>query len=241
MKYSLSSSMQFIILILAAGLSQLSLAQQLPDPERYEETIQGFEEEDRSSPPPEGAILLTGSSSIARWNNQAPAALAPLTVISRGFGGSVMNDVLHYLDRVALTYKPRAILIYEGDNDTGRDFLPIPMVIEQLEQIISKVHQELPTTRIYVMGVKPSIARWNYWSSAQQLSAAYQQIADNNPLVFYVDAAKPFLDVDGQVMTDIFIEDDLHLNDLGNAIWGSTIKAALMPMEARFESSLATP
>lgn len=241
MKKNSSSFLQFIILFMAVGLSQIGLAQELPNPERYEETILGFEEQDRSSPPPEGAILLTGSSSIARWNDQAQTALAPLTVISRGFGGSVMNDVLHYLDRVALAYKPRAILIYEGDNDTGRDFLPIPMVIDQLDQIIAKIHQELPATRIYIMGVKPSIARWDYWSSAQQLSAAYQQIANNNPLIFYIDTAKPFLDVNNQVMTDIFIEDDLHLNDLGNAIWGSTIKAALMPMEARFESSLATP
>ncbi len=47
------------------------------------------------------------------------------------------------------------------------------------------------------------------------------------------DAGK--LDNDGNVMTDIFVGDNLHLNDLGNAIWGSTIKAALMPMEARLE------
>jgi hypothetical protein len=37
-------------------------------------------------------------------------------------------------------------------------------------------------------------------------------------------------------MTDIFVADSLHLNDLGNAIWGAAIKAALMPMEARLES-----
>ncbi|MEJ0098590.1 MAG: hypothetical protein WDO12_02095 [Pseudomonadota bacterium] len=33
-------------------------------------------------------------------------------------------------------------------------------------------------------------------------------------------------------MTDIFVADNLHLNDKGNAIWGATIKAALMPLEA---------
>jgi len=236
----INTPLRLSILMLFACHTQISLAQQLPDPERYEATILGFEEQDRLNPPPEGAIVLTGSSSIARWNDKAQAALAPLTVIPRGFGGSIMNDVLHYLDRIVLTYKPRAILLYEGDNDTGRDFIPVPMVIEQLEQIITRVHQELPTTRIYIMAVKPSISRWNYWSTAQQLSAAYQQIADNDSLIFYVDVAKPFLNVDGRVMTGIFIEDDLHLNDLGNAIWGSTIKAALMPMEARFESTLTT-
>jgi lysophospholipase L1-like esterase len=211
-------------------------AQQLPDPERFEDAIRRFEEQDRVSPPPEGAIVLTGSSSIARWNDQAAEALAPLTVIPRGFGGSAMHDVLHYLDRVALTYKPRAILIYEGDNDTGAgNPIPTEMILDHLSQIVDRVHQELPETRIYVLSVKPSVLRWNVWPIAQQVSAGYKEIADNDPLVYYVDVASPFLNGDGSVMTDIFVADNLHLNDLGNSIWGATIKAALMPMEARLE------
>ena len=226
---------RLVFLWLAAYSYQL-YAQQFPDPQRFEAAILQFEEQDRLDRPPEGAIVLTGSSSIARWNNQAKAALAPLTVIPRGFGGSVMHDVLHYLDRVALTYKPRAILIYEGDNDTGgRTPIPNDVILNDLRNIISRVHEELPQTRIYVLSVKPSILRWNRWPVAQQVSASYQQIAASDPLVYYVDVATPLLMNDGSVMTDIFIEDDLHLNDLGNLIWGATIKAALAPMEARFE------
>ena len=211
-------------------------AQELPDPERFEAAISRFEAQDRIDPPPEGAIVLTGSSSIARWNNQAAAALAPLTVIPRGFGGSVMHDVLHYLDRVALTHRPRAILIYEGDNDTGSgNPIPTEAILDHLKQIVSRIHEELPDTRVYVLSVKPSVSRWSVWPMAQQVSAGYKEIADNDPLVYYVDVATPFLNNDGSVMTDIFVADNLHLNDLGNAIWGATIKAALMPMEARFE------
>jgi lysophospholipase L1-like esterase len=211
-------------------------AQQLPDPERFEEAIQQFEEQDRLSPPPEGAIVLTGSSSIARWNDQAEEALAPLTVIPRGFGGSVMHDVLHYLDRVALTYRPRAILIYEGDNDTGsRNPIPKETILDDLREIIGRVHEGLPATRIYVLSVKPSILRWGVWRLAQEVSAGYKEIADDDPLVYYVDVATPLLSDDGTVMRDIFVEDDLHLNELGNLIWGSAIRAALIPREARFE------
>lgn len=213
-----------------------SYAQQLPNPGRFEGDIARFELQDRANTPPEGAIVLTGSSSIARWNNQAVAVLAPLTVVPRGFGGSVMNDVLHYLDRVALAYKPRAILIYEGDNDTGsRNPIPKELILDQLAQIITKVHEELPETRIYVLSVKPSILRWSVWSEAQAVNAGYKTIADNDPLVYYVDVATPFLNSDGSVMEDIFVADDLHFNDLGNLIWGATIRAALMPIEARFE------
>ena len=147
-----------------------------------------------------------------------------------------MNDVLHYLDRVALTYEPRAILIYEGDNDTdSRNSLPVDMILGHLEQIISNIHDALPETRIYVMSVKPSILRKGVWSNAQKVNIGYQAIAHNDPLVYYVDVATPFLDPEGNVMMDIFVDDGLHLNNLGNSIWGSVIKGALMPMEARHE------
>lgn len=225
--------------LLLLSLTAMALpigAQQLPDPERFEADIRRFEAQDREHRPPEGAIVLTGSSSIARWNDQAPAALAPLTVIPRGFGGSIMHDVLYYLDRVALTYKPRAILIYEGDNDTGaRNPVPKEMILDDLRRIVAKVHEALPGTRIYVLSVKPSVLRRAAWPLAQQVNLGYERIADGDPLVYYVDVASPFLDADGNVMTDIFVEDNLHLNDLGNAIWGATIKAALMPVEARLE------
>jgi len=38
------------------------------------------------------AIVLTGSSSFARWQTMEED-LAPLTVLPRGFGGSTMADV----------------------------------------------------------------------------------------------------------------------------------------------------
>lgn len=226
-------------LIVAAAFAPVAAtAQELPDPQRFEDAILAFEEQDRIAPPPEGAIVLTGSSSIARWNDQAAEALAPLTVIPRGFGGSVMNDVLYYLDRVALAYKPRAILIYEGDNDTGgRDPIPDELILAQLQQIIDRVHEALPETRIYVLAVKPSVLRWLRWPVAQRVSEGYRAIAARDPLVYYVDVATPFLDGDGNVMTDVFVADNLHFNDLGNAIWGSVLKAALMPMEAREEGA----
>lgn len=210
------------------------VAAQNLDPTRFESTIERFEARDAESMPPEGGIVLTGSSSIAMWNNRAAEALAPLSVIPRGFGGSVMGDVLHYLDRVALKYKPRAILIYEGDNDTAFG-LELDLVESQLTEIIARIDAELPETRVYLLSVKPSVARLNVWEKAQALTARYEAIAAANPKVYTIDVVSPFMDAQGEVMTDIFIADNLHLNDKGNEIWGRAIKAGLMPVEARYE------
>ena len=236
MKNSLVYSLRGLLLApLMILLALPALAQDREiDPTRFENAIARFEAADKVSPPPEDAIVLTGSSSIARWNDQAQAALAPLTVIPRGFGGSVMEDALYFLDRVALNYKPRAILIYEGDNDTWYH-TPVNKIVGQFQQIVDRVHATLPETRVYVLSVKPSLARVDVWDDAQAVSAKLKAIADHDSQVHYVDVATPFLKADGTVMDDIFVEDGLHLNDKGNAIWGTAIKAALLKVEGQFE------
>ena len=101
------------------------------------------------------------------------ADLAPLTVVPRGFGGSTMADVLHYVDRLVLPYKPRAVVIYEGDNDTFSGVSP-ETIVTQLRAIISKIHAALPDTCVYVLAVKPSLARVKVWDRAQETDRPLQ-------------------------------------------------------------------
>ncbi|MCE2540582.1 MAG: SEL1-like repeat protein [Acidobacteria bacterium] len=154
-------------LFLVLGFATLALAQtETIDPTRFEEAIEAFEAEDRAMMPPAGAIVVTGSSSIRRWHPTLKQDLAPLTVIPRGFGGSTMQDVEHYLDRIVLPYEPRAVVIYEGDNDTGRFGVPPAEIAGRLEAIVERIHAVLPSTRVYVMSVKPSLARVAVWDTS---------------------------------------------------------------------------
>lgn len=227
-----------IVGILAIALP-LSVAAQEPaprDPLRFEETIQAFEAEDAMNAPPENAIVITGSSSITRWHPRIVEDLAPLTIIPRGFGGSEMSDVLHYVDRVLIAYEPRAVVIYEGDNDTGRG-RTAETIVGEFQQIVARIHEELPETRIHVLSVKPSVLRWGVWPEAQRTSRMLRDIAASDDLMYYVDVATPLLQPNGEVMTDIFVEDNLHFNDKGTDIWAATILEALMAVEARYEST----
>jgi hypothetical protein len=104
--------------------------------------------------------VLTGSSSITRWNDRSVKDLAPLTVIPRGFGGSIMNDVLHHLDRVVLKYEPRAVLIYEGDNDTDISRgIPKTVILDQLSRIIA--NPQSPARDAHYCFRQAERCRWN--------------------------------------------------------------------------------
>ncbi len=228
----------FVALLVVVGFAGLAAAQSRAiDPTRFEGAIQAFEAEDRAMMPPKGAIVVTGSSSIRRWHPTLEADLAPLTVVPRGFGGSTMQDVEHFLDRIVLAYEPRAVAIYEGDNDTGLYGVPPEEIAGRLESIVERIHAALPDTRVYVLSVKPSLAREAVWDQAQEANVLYQELAASNDLITYVDVATPLLGPDGRVMDDIFIDDGLHLNEKGTRIWASTIRAALMSGEAHREST----
>ena len=228
----------FVALLVVVGFAGLAAAQSRAiDPTRFEGAIQAFEAEDRAMMPPKGAIVVTGSSSIRRWHPTLEADLAPLTVVPRGFGGSTMQDVEHFLDRIVLAYEPRAVAIYEGDNDTGLYGVPPEEIAGRLESIVERIHAALPDTRVYVLSVKPSLAREAVWDQAQEANVLYQELAASNDLITYVDVAPPLLGPDGRVMDDIFIDDGLHLNEKGTRIWASTIRAALMSGEAHREST----
>src|SRR5690349_12444271 len=82
------------------------LAAQPPaDSGRFAPEIRAFEARDREAPPPAGAVLFVGSSSIRMWCT-LERDFPRRRVVNRGFGGSEMADLLEYAPRVVLPYRP---------------------------------------------------------------------------------------------------------------------------------------
>lgn len=205
-----------------------------PDPSRFESAIAAFEEDNKTSPPPAGAVLCYGSSSIRFWEKHLAEDLQPLTVIPRGFGGSNMHDALHFAERAVLPCKPRAILLYEGDNDIGAGILP-EQIVDTFRHFVAKVHSHLPETRIYVIAVKPSILRWRFWPAIQQTNHLLALECQQNDKLTFIDIATPMLTADGLPRPELFCIDQLHLNRPGYELWRDTIRPILVTREEPFE------
>ncbi len=205
-----------------------------PDPRRFEKAIKNFEKQDEKDPPPAGAVLCIGSSSMRGWHRTIRADLAPLTVIPRGFGGSTMRDVIHFADRVVLPYKPRAIVVYEGDNDAAAGVSP-EGIRDEYVAFIQRVRKKLPETRFYVLAIKPSISRWTIWPRMKKANALIRRECEKDRTLTFVDIAAPMLGPDGRPRKDIFKSDNLHMNRKGYEIWRDVLRPILLKTEREHE------
>jgi len=224
-KLSLPSALCFALLIAAGLFPSPSVAQPppsplpserlYPDPRRYEQAVLAFEALADSIPTPEGAIVCLGSSSMRLWHRTIQADLTPLTLVPRGFGGSTMMDALYYAERLVIASRPRAVLLYEGDNDIALGISPA-MVRRTFDALVAKIHQALPHTRLYVLAIKPSIARWTVWPEMRAANRLLKNSCESNPLLTYIDVASLMLSPDlGRPRPEIFTADSLHMNEKG--------------------------
>ena len=215
-----------LYLALFAGILMFSVAREPAlAQEQWEEAIQAFEQMDETDPPPEGAILFTGSSSIRMWTTLAQD-FPDARVVNRGFGGSQMSDLIHFADRIVTPYAPRLILIYEGDNDVAAG-KTAEQVFTDYRQFVSLVHDQLPDTRIAFIAIKPSLARRALMDEMQKANELVEEYASIRDRLGYIDIFTPMLGEDGEPLSDIFLEDGLHLNAAGYAIWVEAVRPYL--------------
>jgi lysophospholipase L1-like esterase len=198
------------------------------DPEFFADEIAAFEAADREHAPPVRPIVFVGSSSIRLWKTLAED-MAPLPVINRGFGGSQLTHAIHFADRIVVHYRPRAVVLYAGDNDlderTGKTAAD---VVSDFQTFASLVHSYVPDTRIYYLAIKPSRMRWARWPEMAQANAEIAALCAADPRLGFLDVATPMLASGEPPARELFIFDGLHLSERGYALWTSVVKPRLL-------------
>jgi lysophospholipase L1-like esterase len=205
-------------------------------PGKFEKEIQAFEAADQKAFPPAGAIVCLGSSSMRMWHSAIREDLSPLTVIPRGFGGSTMSEALHVVGRVVVPYKPRAILLYEGDNDIGSGIAP-ETVRDTFLALVTKVRASLPGVRVYVIAVKPSVKRWALWPQMREANRLLAEACAAGEGLTFIDVATPMLDASGNVRKELLKSDNLHMTRAGYEVWRDAVKPVLHKGELASEAT----
>ena len=202
------------------ALHQESLTK-FAQPTRWATTINAFKTSDTYNPPPQNAVLFVGSSSIVYWNTKK--WFPDITTINRGFGGSEINDSLYYADAIIIPYHPKTVVFYAGDNDIASGKTPA-MIFADFKALAKKLRDNLPETKIIVVSIKPSIARWTLWSAMQEANGLISKFCTTQTNFYFADVTKVMLDASGQPRNDIFVSDGLHMNDNGYELWTSVVR-----------------
>jgi lysophospholipase L1-like esterase len=214
----------FLIVSLSFFLLSQPADQTDPDPKRYQNEIETFLQWDAKNSYPENAILFVGSSSIRMWPTHLAFPAYP--AINRGFGGAHISDVIFYYETVIKKYQPGIIVFYAGDNDVAAG-KPVAQVFEDYKQLIAMIKADNPSCQLIYLPIKPSISRWHFWPTMEEINSRIENYNQEKDNLYYLDLATPMIGKSGRPNERLFIEDGLHLNAEGYALWQALLHPLL--------------
>ncbi len=191
----------------------------------YEE-IQAFKKADKESPPPQNAILFTGSSSFRLWQD-IDKYFPGYEIINRGFGGSGLNDLILYKQDIITPYNPKQVVIYSGENDIAMGASASDVMV-RFKELFNMIRKDLPDASIVYLSIKPSPSRVKFQSEMEKANTMIRQFLSDYPDVVYIDVYHLMLDKDGKPRKELFSKDDLHMNEKGYEIWRDAVTPHLL-------------
>jgi len=199
----------------------------LAAPEFWAKEIDGLTATDATNPPPHGAVVFVGSSSIRLWTTLGQD-FPGIPTINRGFGGSELADSVFYADRIVIPYQPRLVVLFAGTNDLKNGKSP-EAVLADFKAFRAKLHAALPDTRLIYLSITFAPSRAHLHEKMRETNRLIAADISTDPRCTYVDINTPMLGSDGLIPTSLFVEDQLHLNHEGYAIWTKVLAPYLKP------------
>ncbi|HEX8428928.1 SGNH/GDSL hydrolase family protein [Hymenobacter sp.] len=215
------------MLLVLTVLKSFSQATTPPlNPDQWKTEIEAFNREDSLRKPPKTPLLFYGSSSVRMWKTLA-TDFKGRPVLNRGFGGSRFPDASYFFDKLVVRYRPRQVILYEGDNDISAGASP-QQVYESFIEFEKQMRLKLPKAELIFLSIKPSLARWALYPKMKEANSLIKQYVEAHPKrLRFVDVGTPMLGADGQPRPELYIEDGLHMTPAGYAIWTRVLEPYL--------------
>lgn len=221
----LSKGKMLLLICLLGALSKAGFAQG----QRFASEINAFRSTDSTQFPAKNAILFVGSSSLRMWHDIS-LYFPGYPIINRGFGGSVLPDVINYEKEIITPYQPKQIFVYCGENDVAGG-VSADSVCKRFETLFNMIRTDLPDAQISFISMKPAPARIDKLEVMKEGNKKIEAFISKQKNAAYIDVMTPMLQSDGSLRKEIYIEDGIHMNPQGYAIWQKVLAPYLMKNE----------
>jgi lysophospholipase L1-like esterase len=194
------------------------------DTAKWKDELERISASDKANPPEPGGVIFVGSSSIRMWDLEK--SFPGKGYVNHGFGGSEIVDSTSYFDQLVGKFKPRLVVFYAGDNDLNGGKSP-EQVLQAFQAFAEKFKKELPKANLLYISIKPSIARWHLAEKMREANKLIEEDGNRRPNFHFLDVWPVMLDDKGEPRKDIFLEDGLHMNEVGYAEWVKLVEPLL--------------
>lgn len=198
---------------------------------RFALRVATYELADKTNPPPPGAILLAGDSQFDRWKT-FEEDLAGYTVINRGIDSFKTTDLIQYVDRLVIRYKPRRVVLHVGGNDINAGRTP-EQLLADTKTLVAKIRAGLPGVPIVWSSITPGPGRWNQREQRKAANALVKAWMAGEKGLHFVDLWDAMLTPEGQPREDLWVADRVHPNHEGYLVRVRLTKPLLGPPDRR--------
>lgn len=194
----------------------------------YAEDIAAFRKKDSAAFPKANQILFIGSSSFTKWTD-VQDYFPKHKILNRAFGGSTLADVIYWSNDVVFKYKPKQIVIYCGENDFAySDTIQIPTVVNRFKTLFTMIRKHYKNIPVVYVSMKPSPSRKHLISKYIVANMNISSYLSRYKNTKFIDVYHAMLKPNGSPLDDIYVEDNLHMNAKGYAIWQKLIGPYLL-------------
>ena len=192
---------------------------------RWEKEIAAFEASDKTNPPPKGAAVFTGSSTVRLWKS-LPQDLPGVQPINRGFGGCDIEDTMHFADRIIFPHVPKTVYLRAGGNDLWSGKSPEEVLVH-FKEFVETIQARLPRTEITFISLSPSLARWAQAPRERKLNELIAAYVKGKSRLNYIETYDVPLGRDGKPRAELFVADKLHFNEAGYKLLAERVRHSL--------------
>jgi lysophospholipase L1-like esterase len=222
--------MKKLFLIGLICLVHLSLYAQNKPP--FWQDVQTIKDYDKMYKPPVHPILFVGSSSIRKWDN-LQLDFGKYHVLNRGVGGTVINDIVFYLNDLVFAYEPRQIVLYVGENDVVNEANTADTILNRTIRLYTLIRAKMPEVPVVYIAMKPSPSREKFVQKVIDANSKIKAYLAKEKNTAFVDVFPLMLAKNGKMRPELFVNDMLHMKPEGYAIWKKAVKPYLLKYKKR--------
>jgi len=203
------------ILHLALLVSRETISALDISPEVWASEVDAYAEMDKLIEAPEEPIVIVGGRQVTLWRGLEDL-LAPKTVLRRGLGDAIVDDITFYYERLIGSYQPRTVVLLPSNSEFHiRDNKSAEELVAAIRKLVELDLYYRKDGHFYIFTPLETLLHPEDKTKIESVTRQLKSWAQTVEQVDILDANVLLSGATGSPKPDYFRNDGVNLNELG--------------------------